>query len=470
MSDDAWAGLFIGLTSTIWLVAVMWRTFISSSALPDRAHDLVLSRLAHPISRFSKAPVLPLTVFSLWVPTWWRCWDADNTSPRVTSWKLNRWPCDWGAGSRNGIYRRLIILSGIAILIPSSASLVIGDYTTFILNVAGYLVFAVDGVRHHPYNAAPHRYSEECLRIALATDHHEGTMYILPSKRGGMDATWSPKVASEHGSADREIMRLFRHMRSDRWHVGEPLERLRATMATYHEGALLSDEGVERLARWIYHDGYDPAMDQMSAIRCERAAGVHLIGRDLMYALCHAEYLVFMSQGRLAPTYQKKLPLLRLMRRSGAGKIPDDPDHCTIGFRPGYGGYKEAVEHVYAMFGYAYPEVTALNFHGTEPPAFSFALKKSPQSIEQYVSELWDLSTQNMESTFGALYLFTTVWFMELGNVNGFHIFPLRCRSRDGDAATQLLAWRQAWYTVCVAQLVSVCPALFAWFAFGQGN
>jgi hypothetical protein len=39
----------------------------------------------------------------------------------------------------------------------------------------------------------------------------------------------------------------------------------------------------------------------MRAIKCQRAASTHLIGQDLMYALCHAEYLVFIARAVYRP-------------------------------------------------------------------------------------------------------------------------------------------------------------------------
>ncbi|KAK3361498.1 hypothetical protein B0T24DRAFT_641712 [Lasiosphaeria ovina] len=454
MSDDALVGCFVGFTSSIWLVVVL---FLGGDSSPVGQHSGIV-HLTRIVSSLANVPVLPLAVFLFWVSSkpGTRASGTNTAVDHVTSSPA------------------FLACCSIATLIPSLASLAIGDYTTPILNTAGFLLFALQGVPRHPYDSARHRYSEDYLRIALATDHHEGTVYILPSTLGGMDAVWSPKISNEHIAVDREIMTLFRHMRSDRWHVGEPLERLRQTLAAYHERVMLSAEGASFLASWIYlADSQErpAAAERMSMIRCERAPGVHLIGRDLMYALCHAEYLVFMSQGRLAPGYKEKLGMLRLMSRSGAAKGGTISDK-TIGFRPGFDGYAEAVRHVYAMFGYNTEQndaAEALDFTGTHPPAFSFALKKAPASIDEYVTELWDLSTRNTESTFSALYFFTTVWFMELGNVGGFHIFPLRCRSRDGDAATRLLAWRQVWYAACVAQLVSVSPALLGWFVFGLG-
>jgi len=52
------------------------------------------------------------------------------------------------------------------------------------------------------------------LRVALGTSHLEGTMYILPSRKAGFEAVWSPKIPAEHDGADTEIMPLFGLMRT----------------------------------------------------------------------------------------------------------------------------------------------------------------------------------------------------------------------------------------------------------------
>jgi len=337
--------------------------------------------------------------------------------------------------------------------------------TRGILNIAALVIFFFGGAPPHPYNKAPHSYSDDMLRIVLPTSHHEGTVYQLPNADTGFEAVWSPKIANEHLEADDEIMLLFQHMRSGRWMPGEPLERLRKTMARFRQRAVLSPGHARLLADWIYVD--KSRVDaKVRSISCSRAPGVHLIGRDLMYALCHAEYLVFMSQRALDEGTRSKLGRLRLGSRTGAdiSVAGQDPDH-TVGYRPGLEGYREAATYVYAIFDIPVEE-EALNF-SHPPPAFSIALGKSPTSIDEYVSELWNLSKEHCESTFSALYFFTTVWFMELGNVNGFHIFPLRCRTTDGDLISQQMMWRQMWYSGCVAQMVAVSPVIFGAFTAG---
>lgn len=360
-----------------------------------------------------------------------------------------------------------------------------------LLSLAGLLLFLSDTVPPNPYaHHAPHSYGPGAVRIVLPTTHHEGTIYVLPDltldSGRGFDAVWSPKITDEHRAADGQIMALFERMRSNQWSPSEPLERLRETLAQFYkrvalDGNGLETEHVERLARWIYapRSTEEKAKDQKMSwrIACLRAPGAHLIGRDLMFALCHAEYIVFMAQGQLSPETRSKLGTLRLMTRSGAATTTakqssagDKVEHEAVGYaNTGYAGYRDAVEHVYAIFGLSSCEIdqSALQFRGVQPPRFSYALDGSPDTIDEYVAELWDLARRYSESTFSALWFFTTVWFMEIGNVNGFHIFPLRCRSRDADQVSQHVVLRQLLWAGCVSQLVSVSPVLFGAFVAG---
>ncbi|KAK3485514.1 uncharacterized protein B0T23DRAFT_326989 [Neurospora hispaniola] len=205
------------------------------------------------------------------------------------------------------------------------------------LSLAGLFLFLSDTVPQNPYvHNAPHRYGPNTLRIILPTTHHEDTVYVLPDLASeqeyrGFDAVWSPKIPDEHRAVDGEIMALFQRMRSNRWVRSEPLERLRETLAQFCKRVTvdgLSTEHVERLARWVYaprpaktggHLKMEVNGDTTNRnIECLRAPGTHLIGRDLMFSLCRAEYILFMARGQLSPETRSKLGTLRLMTRSGA--------------------------------------------------------------------------------------------------------------------------------------------------------
>ena len=458
LSTDTKASLLIGLTTLFFAASVFYSETLSSTGASS-IQDQTLLRLNY-------APLLTLILFIFWALAWaeglrnanrreqyWQLWNLSNVNG----------PFDWESGISSTSYVLLWASILVIVLLPAIYAISSGYMVTGVLNVVGCGIFFLGGVPSNRYVDARHRYCGDMLRISLPTSHHEGTAYVLPSKSFGFDAVWTPKVANEHLEADQQMMELFRNMRSGRWSLKEPLERLRSTLASFHQRLRLTPEDVIALARWLYLDPEaDPSMRQ---IRCLRAPNIHLIGRDLMFALCHAEYIVFMGQGRVPGPLQAKLGTLRLMIRSGAAMVGEAPAE-TIGFKTGREGYTEAVNYVYALFGLE-PDDEALNFDSTPPPKYSSTLSKIPEGINEYVDELWNTCTAHTESTFTALYMFTTVWFIEIGNTNGFHIFPLRCRTRQGDLVSQQVVWRQAWYCGTIAQLVALSPAFYAAFVIG---
>lgn len=483
LSTDSIVILVIGATSTAWTASILYHAYYDSPNSSGKGTLPLWSGKAIPLYPMSicliEAPILVQTLFILWVlkciPAVWA--SRSGNSPNLWRSLRTRSPFDWESGLGYYVYTLLFTTTFITVGTASAVAIAAGGphTTSGILSLAGLIVFFFNGTPRHPYNAAPHSYASDTLRIILPTMHHEGTVYQLPSADRGFDAIWSPKISNEHREADGEIMLLFQHMRCGRWLPHEPLERLRATLARFHARVILSPSEARLLADFIYPDlnssnvsGEGSRPESFRSLHCKRAEGVHLIGRDLLFALCHAEYLVFMSQHSLPDETCAKLHRLRLMSRSGATSSPtsspNSPDH-TIGFLPGLAGYREAARYVYAIF--ALPvDASALHFD-VAPPVFSAALGKAPPDIEAYVAELWDLSMRHCEGTFSALWFFATVWFMEMGNVNGFHIFPLRCDGREGDMVAQGVMWRQAWFSACVAQIISCSGVVFGAFVGG---
>lgn len=420
------------------------------------------------LSHASHAPWIVQILFVFWILCRIDIFYAKNRGyESLVSWRLSvtSGPFEWVDSIKPLL--RWILVGLLVTTVSTTSALAIskGFVIQGALNITGLVVWLLLGTTMNPYVRANHRYSADMLRVILPTSHHEGTVYVIPSKSHGFDAVWSPKIQNEHLEADQQIMALFGRMRSGKWSLKEPLECIRHVVASYQERVVMSDAQLELLARWLYLDERSEAIE-MRAIRCTRAPHIHLIGRDLMYALCHAEYLVFMGQGRLPMDLQQKIGSLRLMKRSGISISSESlaGSEC-VGYKPGMDGYREAVEYVYRLLDEPLDQAS-IQFQ-CDPPKYSSALSKSPVSIDEYVTELWDVSCKHSESTFTALYMFTLVWFMEVGACNGFHIFPLRCKNRQGDLVSQQVVGRQAWYCGVVCQLLSASPLLFAVFVAG---
>jgi hypothetical protein len=93
-------------------------------------------------------------------------------------------------------------------------------------------------------------------------------------------------------------------------------------------------------------------------------------------------------------------------------------------------------------------------------------------SFEDYAEKLWDKCWAECPSTFGALYLWTTVWYIDIGNI-GFHTTPLVPRGGTGGwldnepdyATTWRIPWRGLWHATVRCQVVVLLPTLIGSFS-----
>ena len=412
-----------------------------------------------------------------------RLWERNLAVPWVAShfsmiWVLddfleNKYPSGWRMNCSNGpfgwresvspvLLRRLMVFLFTPTIIICLLAIWEGQVVQAVLTLTACIMFILGSFASNNYIKSPHRYAGDMLRVVLPTSHIEGTVYVLPSVKAGFVAVWSPKVEAEHKETDAEMMALFASMRTGHYFLSEPLRRLRKTLSSFNERCVLSDAEVTALAEWLLLEPDATLAGQ--GIHALRPPNIHLIGRDLMFALAHAEYLVFMRKNSLPPYLYDQLGRLRETKRSG-GLDSKIPEHGTIGYRRGLPGYQEAVRHVYAIFGEPV-DYAALSPSLGELPC-SAALGRQPDSTEDYVASLWTLCLEHSESTFSALYMFCCVWFIEVGNSGGFHIFPLRCESQVGDRTTRQILWRQGWYEAIQAQMIA-SSSLFA-FGFAAG-
>jgi hypothetical protein len=102
-------------------------------------------------------------------------------------------------------------------------------------------------------------------------------------------------------------------------------------------------------------------------------------------------------------------------------------------------------------------------------------------SFEDYAGKLWEKCWAEYPSTFGALYLWTTVWYIDVGNI-GFHTTPLVPRGGTGGwggwdswggradngpdyATTWRIPWRGLWHATVRCQVVVLLPTLISSFS-----
>lgn len=300
LSTDTFFSLAVGLSAFAWSAMVI--------LVNKQGGNASL------LSRATSGPLLIQTLFVAWTMNWIDGLKARRTSySRYYLWNLSTvsGPFDWMNCLSPPTFWALS-LSACGIVLATSLMSILHDRNDIqgIFNIIGLIIFFLRGTGNNPYTKARHKYQGDMLRIILPTSHHEGTVYILPSLQHGFDAVWSPKIENEHLSADNQAMQLFPSFRSrTTMSLKEPLECIRWIVSEYQERVVLSGPELENLAKWLY---LDPE-SEVCRMSCVRGSNSHLIGRDLMYALCHAEYLVFMGQGKLSPALQAKVGMLRFM-------------------------------------------------------------------------------------------------------------------------------------------------------------
>lgn len=462
LSTDTIVSLLVVLLVNLWTLLVL----TPSVRLICQTH-YSFSSICAALATVPPTPWIAALFSWFWlgefISSYWYVRDRRSSDQLAGLWKMDcsNGPFGWRESSRPWA-RNIMFLAIAIIMIPLGlAAIYQGDVLHGVLSIAAFTLFVVPAFPHNKYNESPHRHDGNMLRIALPTSHLEGTVYILPSRECGFEAMWSPKVKAEHLQTDAEIMSLFSSMRTGSYSLSEPLRRLRVALSAYNEGAILSNQQVTDLAEWLL-------LDPGSTIagkpwKAKRPQGVHLIGRDLIYAIAHAEYLVFMRKKALPVHLYKKLGLLRKAERSGG--LEADESTRTIGYKEGLPGYQEAVRHIYALFD------ESMDPAALSPPQISLphssALGRRPHSTEDYVGSLWTLCLGHSESTFSALYLFCSIWFIEVGNTGGFHIFPFQCLSHQGDRIAWQIIWRQGWYECILAHLIASSPLIA--FAFAAG-
>jgi hypothetical protein len=257
-----------------------------------------------------------------------------------------------------------------------------------------------------------------------------------------------------------------------------------------------------------------------------------LLGRDVVMALVQWEYLVFEWRWKLDEAMRADIWRLRSPKYSGAGfadQLPLPPqrgEKCpTMGSRSGFDGFKDAVGEVYRLLAGADPttiqdgkraadkkkvkeeekveeekkekelkeivkagqkevqEVLKLSrIQALAPrlrrqsvayPWTGLGKKTRPGefTIEIYAGEVWDKCWAECPSTFGALYLWLTVWYVDVGN-EGFHTTPLvppgQPSDWDYDGADYMsvwrMGWRHAWHVAIICQLVIMLPTIISTF------
>ncbi|KAK0702648.1 hypothetical protein B0H67DRAFT_499836 [Lasiosphaeris hirsuta] len=339
---------------------------------------------------------------------------------------------------------------------------------------AGVILFHT--LQDYPFHLdLPHRCCMDDIRIALPTKLEYGIVYVLPSRWHGFKAVYSPKLDSEH--ADLEAQRhLFEPLDSvlddnnsaERWTLGKCRNAIRRVIDTRIQLIEEDEKMLEDLARWLYCHRYIPAKIRKWPLPplvdggyVRRGDTKTLIGRDVAMALLLWETLVFRWRYSLYDREEKG-------KENPSRKLPE-PSKSKRGKydkAKRIGGLLDAVREVYRLLG---QEPSPLKV-----PKRSILLGKIPtgMKMQTYASEVWKRCWEAYPCTFGALCLWTTVWYFDMGNNQGLHTTPLvpagelrGFRSYGPDyMSTWRMQWRHTWHTAVICQLVIMLPTVISTF------
>lgn len=237
-----------------------------------------------------------------------------------------------------------------------------------------------------------------------------------------------------------------------------------------------------------------------------------LLGRDVVMALVQWEYLVFEWRWTLLPDMRSQIWRLRAPTYSGPGftdqlPLPDPgPDGPTMGAAMGKKGLLEAAGEVYRLLEGGNPATYKDKCQGkavSEPKDLKAAVEEgraevdrvlgsmkeraghlfresvarpfdgceSDFTLDDYAGQVWDKCWAECYSTFGALYLWLTVWYIDMGN-RGFHTMPLvpagPAADWEFDGADYMsvwrMHWRHTWHVAIICQLVIMLPTIISTF------
>jgi len=463
--------------------AAIWTTFVFLSAYVYQDKPCMTSDKWACWGRLAYVPWILITVFLFWLGG--LVYFAWTKKPQLGQSK-RRGP-DFVTHSL--AYFPIVVLAPV--LLTTIGAFKDGQYTISLLNAAGVIIFLYGVRESNVYRDSRLIYNADCIRIPLAADFDPGTVYILPSANYGFDAIFSRRIESEHLALD-EFKKDLEQLNPTDNH-GEPWIRkccsgMRSVIIKHNKNVpqLRLDE-LNYLARWLccMHQ------TQPQPIRCRRIPGGNLINRELIMALLHCESLVHGMYWRLDPEVQEEIQKLRpgkysepekkwkesrrestvtfLSKASSAGagslgmSVDDKAKEPVVNVvevksQDGEEGFLAAAKRVYDIFG---EEGFDLKTFTKDLPTKSIAV---PHPIDNYVGKLWDKCYAVDPSTFGALYLWASVWEMDMGYSNGYHIAPFESDTRHYYLSSWLISWRGIWFMSILSQGLTMLPTILSSF------
>jgi hypothetical protein len=257
-----------------------------------------------------------------------------------------------------------------------------------------------------------------------------------------------------------------------------------------------------QILAWLCCKPQPQAQPHHHSVKYLPTANANLIGRELIMALLHCESLVSKMSLILDTELQDEILKLRpvehgepdLVKMSGSDEKPKGIHHResnvvvlskarsaeadSLGMsgetkKPSVnvaegeqvddlGGFLTAARSVYKIFNEECPKRET--FTKGKPPNRSIVFEEVPDKMDSYVKDLWKICYDIDPSTFGALYLWCSVWYKDMGNSNGYHITPLKPDPNHYPLSSWLIRWRGTWFTCILSQLLTMLPTILSSF------
>ncbi|KAH8672896.1 hypothetical protein BGZ60DRAFT_514475 [Tricladium varicosporioides] len=382
-------------------------------------------------------------------------------------------------------------------------------YFLGMLNITAGLLFIHALVCGDAHVNHRHHFRLDELRVPAISPFTTGQVLVLPSASHGLDVKYSLTLKTEQDEIDK--YRTFlepREFGNEEWCLKRCRAAIFSLMFARVREVKFKDQDYElrSLARWLYFPGDALTLPQMGGSRNYKPMdGMSYLGRDVAAALLFWEMLVYyhrfslradkpVSLGdRVWENPQQDVSKLRKAAYGGYGPRPIGDLPNTVGDpgtnpnnTDGLRAFEAAVEHLFKVL-----KQQSLRAHLNLPlqlypphvslPRSSVLERKgdpTPRNVDDYVGWVWNRCFMVEPSTFGALYLWCSVWYLDIGNTPvpaegpglGIHISPLQpC---NGDVSYEVewrMTWRHMWVTSVICQLVILISTVASnFFAYGS--
>ncbi|KAH7320613.1 hypothetical protein B0I35DRAFT_427467 [Stachybotrys elegans] len=419
----------------------------------------------------------------------------------------------------------VLVPTGIAVIWAAAGALHSRLFLLGLLTIAGFILFIV--VLYKSYDNPcydtdnSHRYAMDDIRIPLLSAGQTGLAHVLPSVK--------PWYTCDPTSPFRLVVTYSliceQMILNDNKEFFEPvdidtntlsLESCRASMNRIVTGLISKipddEKRLRHLASWLYprdptprptsdtHRCEQPSSRQKNSGRSITEGFSSLIGRDILLALQVWEQLVFDRRWQLScgkcqgpkpcgkcTDLRELVWTLREPKYAGAQATSRDPRPPTRGIPDPLiplAGLQEAATEVHRIL---YPDEdedkeknerpqidisNILENMDLSPPSHSISGIQA-DSLSDYAGKLWKSCWAAYPSTLGALYLWTTVWYIDMGN-RGFHTTPLLPQDGEtfnlwldyvpGYLTSWRIRWRYVWHNSILCQLIIMLPTLLSGF------